>query len=70
MWWDKWIVDGLVNFTGLFVRALSFPAKLLQTGLVQWYALGIVFGVLLFLGSFVYAPMVEYLRSLLHVLGG
>jgi NADH-quinone oxidoreductase subunit L len=55
MWWDKWIVDGLVNFTGNTVRLLSYPVRLLQTGLVQSYALFIVLGVLALLGSYLYA---------------
>jgi len=55
MWWDKWIVDGLVNLSGNTVRLLSYPVRLLQTGLVQSYALFIVLGVLALLGSYLYA---------------
>jgi NADH-quinone oxidoreductase subunit L len=55
MWWDKWIVDGLVNLAGNTVRLLSYPVRLLQTGLVQSYALFIVLGVLALLGSYLYA---------------
>jgi hypothetical protein len=32
MWWDTWIVDGLVNLSAFTVRALSFPVRFLQTG--------------------------------------
>jgi NADH-quinone oxidoreductase subunit L len=50
MWLDKWIIDGVgVNGVAYTTRALSWPARLLQTGLVQSYALLIVFG----LGAFV-----------------
>ncbi len=44
-WWDKWIVDGVfVNGPALLTRALSFPVRLVQWGLVQWYALVMVAG--------------------------
>lgn len=45
MWYDTWIVDGLVNLTAFFVRALSFPVRFVQTGWVQSYALVFVAGV-------------------------
>jgi NADH-quinone oxidoreductase subunit L len=66
MWWDKWIVDGLVNLTGAVVRFASYPVRMLQTGLVQSYALFILFGVLLLLGVYIGVPAVAYLRTLLH----
>ena len=45
-WWDKWIVDGIcVNGPAVVVRLLSYPARLVQAGLLQWYALVMVFGV-------------------------
>ncbi len=44
-WWDKWIIDGLlVNGPAILSRMLSYPARLLQWGLVQWYALVMVIG--------------------------
>jgi NADH-quinone oxidoreductase subunit L len=46
-WWDKWIIDGLgVNGPATLARWLSYPVKLLQWGLVQWYALVMVAGLL------------------------
>jgi NADH-quinone oxidoreductase subunit L len=66
MWWDKWIVDGLVNLSGSTVQGLAFVTRLFQTGLVQNYALFIVFGVLLLLGAYLGTPVMAYLRSLLH----
>ena len=46
-WWDKWVIDGLmVNGPAIFARLLSYPARLLQWGLVQWYALVMVIGLL------------------------
>ncbi len=55
IWWDTWIVDGLVRLTGAVVRLASYPVRLAQTGLVQSYALVIVLGVLLLLGYSLYA---------------
>ena len=52
MWWDTWIVDGLVGLTGTLVRLGSYPARFVQTGRLQSYALVIVLGVLLLLGYF------------------
>ncbi len=50
MWWDTWIVDGSVRLTGALVRVFSFPVRMIQTGMVQSYALLIVLGVLVLLG--------------------
>ncbi len=44
-WWDKWAIDGvLVNGPAIILRVFSYPARLLQWGLVQWYALVMVIG--------------------------
>ena len=46
-WWDKWIIDGvLVNGPAFLSRMFSYPTRLLQWGLVQWYALVMVIGLL------------------------
>jgi NADH-quinone oxidoreductase subunit L len=43
--WDKWVIDFLlVNGAAAVTQALSYPARLVQWGLVQWYALVMVFG--------------------------
>ena len=43
--WDKWIIDGLcVNGVAIVTRMLSYPVRLVQWGLVQWYALVMVGG--------------------------
>jgi NADH-quinone oxidoreductase subunit L len=45
-WWDKWIIDGvLVNGPAIVARLVSYPVRLVQWGLVQWYALVMVAGV-------------------------
>jgi NADH-quinone oxidoreductase subunit L len=44
-WWDKWIIDGIgVNGPAILARAMSYPARLIQWGFVQWYALVMVIG--------------------------
>jgi NADH-quinone oxidoreductase subunit L len=53
IWWDTWIIDGAVRASSFFVRMLSFPACILQTGRVQGYAFCILVGVLAFLGYYV-----------------
>jgi len=46
-WWDKWIIDGVgVNGLATVGRLLGWGARLLQWGLVQWYALVMVIGLL------------------------
>jgi NADH-quinone oxidoreductase subunit L len=44
-WWDKWIIDGIfVNGPAIVAKLLSYPARAVQWGLVQWYALVMVGG--------------------------
>jgi NADH-quinone oxidoreductase subunit L len=46
-WWDKWIIDGVgVNGPATLARMISYPARLFEWGLVQWYALVMVAGLL------------------------
>jgi NADH-quinone oxidoreductase subunit L len=46
-WWDKWIIDGLgVNGLAYATQPFSYLVRLLEWGLVQWYALVMVFGLL------------------------
>jgi NADH-quinone oxidoreductase subunit L len=54
-WWDKWIIDGIgVNGPAILARALSYPARLLEWGLVQWYALVMTAGLVGFAFYYVY----------------
>jgi NADH-quinone oxidoreductase subunit L len=46
---DTHVVDGLVNLVGRVNMALNSLATSLQTGLVQRYALGAIFGILIFI---------------------
>jgi NADH-quinone oxidoreductase subunit L len=53
-WWDKWIIDGvLVNGPAIIARVMSYPMRMLQWGLVQWYALVMVFGLVGFIWYYV-----------------
>jgi len=46
-WWDRWIIDGLgVNGPAILARLASYPTRLFEWGLVQWYALVMVAGLL------------------------
>ncbi len=64
IWWDTWIVDGSVNLAARIVWIVSFPVRMVQTGLVSSYALLIVIGLLIFLGYYLH-PLRE-LRTLFH----
>lgn len=51
-WIDFWIVDGMVRFSSGFLRACSSPARALQSGMVQTYALFFIAGLLIALGYY------------------
>jgi NADH-quinone oxidoreductase subunit L len=52
--WDKWIIDGLfVNGVAIVTRLASYPVRLVQWGLVQWYALVMVGGLVGFVFYYV-----------------
>jgi len=54
-WWDKWIIDGIgVNGPATLARILSYPARFLEWGLVQWYALVMTAGLVGFVLYYVY----------------
>jgi NADH-quinone oxidoreductase subunit L len=55
MWYDTWIVDGVVNLGAYTVRAMSYPARFFQTGYIQSYALVFVAGLLSIVGFFWWA---------------
>jgi len=52
MWWDKWVVDGLVNFIGRFTRFLSHPIRMIQTGVFSSYAVMILIGLAILLAYY------------------
>jgi len=54
-WWDKWIIDGIgVNGPAIVARMLSYPTRLFEWGLVQWYALVMTAGLVGFVFYYVY----------------
>jgi NADH-quinone oxidoreductase subunit L len=54
-WFDTWIIDGLgVNGPAILARILSYPFRLFEWGLVQWYALVMVAGLLGFVFYYAY----------------
>jgi NADH-quinone oxidoreductase subunit L len=54
-WWDKWIIDGIgVNGPAILARVLSYPARMFEWGLVQWYALVMTAGLVGFVFYYVY----------------
>jgi NADH-quinone oxidoreductase subunit L len=54
-WWDRIVIDGIgVNGPAVVARMLSYPVRLVQWGLVQWYALVMVAGLLGFVFYYAY----------------
>ncbi len=51
---DKYIVDGLVNLVGAVLEESSFLFRRLQTGLIQNYALVMLFGVFAFVSVYLF----------------
>jgi NADH-quinone oxidoreductase subunit L len=52
MWWDKWIIDGLLNFGAKLMQVLSYPVRLLQTGMFSGYAMLILVGLVVLLAYY------------------
>lgn len=54
-WWDKWIIDGVfVNGPAILARVFSYPLRMLQWGLVQWYALVMTAGLVGFMAYYMW----------------
>jgi NADH-quinone oxidoreductase subunit L len=51
-WWDQWVVDGLVNVLGFGLKLLSYPVRVIQSGMFATYAFFIVLGVFFFMAYF------------------
>jgi NADH-quinone oxidoreductase subunit L len=51
---DRTIVDGLVNLVGSIVQESSYVFRRLQTGLVQNYALLMLFGIFAFVSFYLF----------------
>ncbi len=52
MWWDKWIIDGLLNFGAKMIQLFSYPVRLLQTGMFSSYAMLILVGLVVLLAYY------------------
>ena len=50
--WDLYVIDGVVNLIGFVTKLFSYPMRIVQTGLVQNYALLITLGVLVFMAYY------------------
>jgi hypothetical protein len=48
---DRWVVDGLVDLCGRTAPAMGWLLRFLQIGLVQFYALAMVVGVLILIAA-------------------
>jgi len=49
--WDRWVVDGAVNATAWILDNLSYAFRSVQDGLVQHYALSMLFGLFLLVAA-------------------
>jgi NADH-quinone oxidoreductase subunit L len=54
VFWDTWVVDGMVNLTGRSIRRASGLLRRLQTGLTQSYASAMVFGLFVLICVYMY----------------
>jgi NADH-quinone oxidoreductase subunit L len=52
MWWDKWVIDGLLNFSAKLLQLFSYPVRLLQTGMFSSYAMLILVGLVVLLAYY------------------
>jgi NADH-quinone oxidoreductase subunit L len=52
MWWDKWIIDGLLNLGAKLMQLFSYPVRLLQTGMFSSYAMLILVGLVVLLAYY------------------
>ncbi|HEY1423681.1 MAG TPA: NADH-quinone oxidoreductase subunit L [Candidatus Acidoferrum sp.] len=52
MWWDKWIIDGLLNLGAKMMQLFSYPVRLLQTGMFSSYAMLILAGLAILLAYY------------------
>jgi NADH-quinone oxidoreductase subunit L len=55
-WFDRWVIDGLVNLVGRIPIAVGSMLRSLQNGLVQFYALAMMLGMLVLVGTLLMWP--------------
>jgi hypothetical protein len=54
IWCDTWLVEGPVNVGARVIWAVSIPVRMMQSGSVPGYMLGMVIGLVGFLGYCLY----------------
>jgi len=55
-WIDRWLIDGLVNLLGAIPPALGTTLRSLQNGVVQFYAMAMILGLLVLIGTLIPWP--------------
>ncbi len=55
-WIDRFIIDGLVNFVGAIPGVFGAGLRSLQSGMVQFYALAMILGLLVLIGALILWP--------------
>jgi NADH:ubiquinone oxidoreductase subunit 5 (subunit L)/multisubunit Na+/H+ antiporter MnhA subunit len=50
-WVDRWLIDGLVNVLGMVPAVIGAGLRGLQNGVVQFYAMAMVLGLLILIGT-------------------
>jgi NADH-quinone oxidoreductase subunit L len=50
-WFDRWVIDGLVDLAGSIPVAVGYVMRGLQVGLVQFYALAMVLGMIVLVAA-------------------
>ena len=50
-WVDRYVIDGLVNFVGAIPGVCGAVLRSLQNGMVQFYALAMMLGLLVLIGA-------------------
>ena len=52
VWFDKTVIDGTVNGTGRLTQKIGTKMRVIQTGLVRTYALGMTIGSIIVIAYF------------------
>jgi NADH:ubiquinone oxidoreductase subunit 5 (subunit L)/multisubunit Na+/H+ antiporter MnhA subunit len=55
-WFDRWVIDGFVNLLGKIPVAVGSLLRSLQNGMVQFYALAMMLGMLVLVGTLLMWP--------------
>jgi NADH:ubiquinone oxidoreductase subunit 5 (subunit L)/multisubunit Na+/H+ antiporter MnhA subunit len=56
-WFDRWVIDGLVNLVGRIPLAVGSMLRSLQNGMLQFYALAMMLGMLVLVGTLLMWPV-------------